>query len=828
MPGKLVWRADVADDLVQPLDGEAGEKVALTEGYAHWLLRYAGAFRRSRELEAEEGDFDHVAVLAFREKTSSGPRFDERTDIRKAAGGVIFDETPAVPPIKAITAPMPLRATSIPAATPVPFEVDETVFGPRTVLVGVIDDSFNPAQEDFLFRAQDGGRRCRFASLWVQDAAAPDAASVRYGREITAPEVDALLNDPARLSEGAILDRLGVTRPRGRGYSPSPLHARYAHGCHVASLAAGYGPEARGTAEGARLAGDIRLIGVQLPVLASQDSSGATQLAATFDAIDHVFARAAAISEALGAAVPLVVNFSYGLTSGARNGASILETRLTDAIADYMALAQALDGPAPYVEVVLPAGNSHLLRTHAGTGVAQQPQRQRLEESFHVPHEDRTSSFLELWCPKNASGITLTLEAPGVDPITFDISKAIEQKHAPRAWILVPEAEAQDPKTCTWAPDGGAAGAPDPGCLPATRAAARVAVDRPLDPEAKSRKNRRGKADLETRILIALAPTRRMDHDKPLAPAGDWRLRLCARVGVGGRLEGWILRDESVSNLAPRGRQSVFQSRVTDEGRFEANTDLAVREYATGDIRRNGTLSSLASVKFKAIDLEVEQEDGDDAQAPGIAGDDKAGRKLARRAQSHVTVVAGGYAHNLAVAPYSAAGSARIYAPDHVAPSETSRAIGGILGAGTRSGAAVALNGTSVAAPQIARLIAEGVARALHAAEAGAGTVAGAGAGTGAGVGAGPEAEAEAEAGAAPPAAPSLPTVDAILRPLSLGRPQVPSDTPETLASRSARVERFARRQLVHLDRLKGEDIPRKGFHSESQARRMRVRFRAD
>ena len=56
-------------------------------------------------------------------------------------------------------------------------------------------------------------------------------------------------------------------------------------------------------------------------------------------------------------------------------------------------------------------------------------------------------------------------------------------------------------------------------------------------------------------------------------------------------------------------------------------------------------------------------------------------------------------------------GSARSRpAPDLTAPSEDSIACHGILSAGTRSGSVVAMNGTSVAAPQFARWLADQIA----------------------------------------------------------------------------------------------------------------------
>jgi hypothetical protein len=92
-----------------------------------------------------------------------------------------------------------------------------------------------------------------------------------------------------------------------------------------------------------------------------------------------------------------------------------------------------------------------------------------------------------------------------------------------------------------------------------------------------------------------------------------------------------------------------------------------------------------------------------------------------------VPIVIGGYLGKEKVAAkYSAAGAIvspmpppppphrRVpqRAPDAMAVSEDSRVHGGVLAAGSRSGSVVAMGGTSVAAPQIARIIADNLAAA--------------------------------------------------------------------------------------------------------------------
>jgi hypothetical protein len=75
--------------------------------------------------------------------------------------------------------------------------------------------------------------------------------------------------------------------------------------------------------------------------------------------------------------------------------------------------------------------------------------------------------------------------------------------------------------------------------------------------------------------------------------------------------------------------------------------------------------------------------------------------------------VLGGYLRKEVVAaPYSAAGSVPPPArwPDAMAPSDDSRVHSGVVATGSRSNSIFAMSGTSVSAPQIARLVADNLA----------------------------------------------------------------------------------------------------------------------
>ena len=136
-----------------------------------------------------------------------------------------------------------------------------------------------------------------------------------------------------------------------------------------------------------------------------------------------------------------------------------------------------------------------------------------------------------------------------------------------------------------------------------------------------------------------------------------------------------------------RGRQSFF------EGTHYCRFDNAGRDKESDDpgvlVRRESTLSSIAT--------------GAD---PFVAG--------------------GHLGKELVAARYSSAGASLASGgppprwPDAMTPSEDSRVHQGVLAAGSRSGSVVPLGGTSVAAPQMARWIADNLPAASHATLAGA------------------------------------------------------------------------------------------------------------
>jgi hypothetical protein len=175
-------------------------------------------------------------------------------------------------------------------------------------------------------------------------------------------------------------------------------------------------------------------------------------------------------------------------------------------------------------------------------------------------------------------------------------------------------------------------------------------------------------------FLLAVQPTTVLDGTIPVAPAGIWTIEMTnLTLAPTQHVHAWIQRDDSLYGHPRRGRQSYF-----DDPKYQ-RFDHAGREIETdiGDsvVKRAGTINAIAT--------------------------------------GQSTVVVGGYQRDVRrAAKYSGSGPVtRVQGqaimhrtgPDALVASEDSRVHSGVLAAGSRSGSVVAMSGTSMAAPQLAR-----------------------------------------------------------------------------------------------------------------------------
>jgi hypothetical protein len=177
------------------------------------------------------------------------------------------------------------------------------------------------------------------------------------------------------------------------------------------------------------------------------------------------------------------------------------------------------------------------------------------------------------------------------------------------------------------------------------------------------------------RILLAMAPTAELNATPRTAPSGTWRIEV-RNNGRAIRVDAWVQRGDTPPGYRLFGRQSRF-----DDARY-VQFDLAGRpeenDIGPSHVVRRGSINALST--------------------------------------GHEAIVIGAFRRSdYTASRYSGAGPI-VYppgilgawrdGPDATAVSDDSVALHGVLAAGTRTGSVCAMNGTSVAAPQVTKLIA--------------------------------------------------------------------------------------------------------------------------
>ena len=519
---------------------------------------------------------------------------------------------------------------------------------PRAV-VGIVDHAINFAHPDF--RTRDG---TRVAFAWVQDGDWGGRPDLPFGREYTKGEID-LATGQSGGDEELLLRTLRLvdfSRP-----DVQSLALRASHGTHVLSLLAGPRrdhPRTRGA--DAALPEDVAIVSVTLPRLVARETAGTLLGVYFLQGLEYILDRAKDLAPRgpdgridRSSGLPVFVNFSFGLTGGPRRGRHLLERGMARLVRRYE------EETGGSVTIALPAGNRALDRGHAAMRLGPAPPS--FDIGWLLQPGDPTSNYLDIW-------------------------------------IAAPEGELLGPAlTLSLTPPG--ARAPIAGTL---------AVDR--DPDAASRVRLRGNDAIGRAALrregpdllhlsVALAPTDPGATGRRPAPPGAWGVSvggISAAAGQEIEVNAWILRDDVVPGFPDAGRQSRFvdpaYQRWTDTGFPRIEDPVPTASL----VRRAGTLNALATVTDTDASsgsrrLTVGGRVGFASSAPEGGG---------------------------TVAPYCGqplpadtilAGADSTERITHEATTDRSPAAPGVLGAGTRGGSCVAINGTSVAAPQALRRV---------------------------------------------------------------------------------------------------------------------------
>ncbi|SDD77948.1 Subtilase family protein [Variovorax sp. CF079] len=175
-----------------------------------------------------------------------------------------------------------------------------------------------------------------------------------------------------------------------------------------------------------------------------------------------------------------------------------------------------------------------------------------------------------------------------------------------------------------------------------------------------------------TMVLIAVAPTRPRGSTNLVAMHGVWRVEVhnCSTQAV-GEIDAWIERNDSLFGRPVRGRQSYFVDPYYEKN---GRRPTQPNDNAWSPVKREGSFNSFAN---------------------GLEPIAVGGYVGCRRKTSKV-------------ADYSAGGWALTRhreGTDVLARSDEFKGLPGVRGAGIGAVSVVRMNGTSVAAPQVTRLI---------------------------------------------------------------------------------------------------------------------------
>jgi hypothetical protein len=133
---------------------------------------------------------------------------------------------------------------------------------------------------------------------------------------------------------------------------------------------------------------------VQLPNATVVDTSGGSLAGYALDAI-HRAVRLAAHEQRPA----VIVNMSYGTHSGPHDGSSMFERAMLEMLELYDGKEVTIPGHSkvklPVLHIVLPAGNTHVERTHATAWLHASEPPQKLY--WNILPDTETDSFVEIW-----------------------------------------------------------------------------------------------------------------------------------------------------------------------------------------------------------------------------------------------------------------------------------------------------------------------------------------------------------------------------------------------------------------------------------------------
>lgn len=458
-----------------------------------------------------------------------------------------------------------------------------------------------------LFRKDPFTTRVEHASILQASSVQGGRASV--GRVLEKREINRHLRE---CTHNGLLDEDAFYQQTGivdrAADTVSTVAMRASHGTFVTSVAAGQLME--------ECCKNRPIICVALPQRVVEDTTGLDSLPILYLSLHILSQQARRFRCTDGSLAPVVFNFSFGNSGGPHDGKGLFAK-----LFEHYFGKGCDSGKEPQKSwLMLPAGNANLRRLH---GVAKDP---ATHFDLTLLPDDHTPSVVQIWQPPgngDSAPAEVRVKTPSGQSASISFSEG-------RTATLKNDREQE---------------------------IARLACE--------------GGTNDRLLITLSVAPTASMKSDAPLAPAGDWKIRVKGRDK--GAINLWIRRDETLPGTLSGGRQAWFSN--PDYERFDRfGAPLPVDPPDTDSpIRRAGTLSGFAWGESPVVVAAYSEREEELSlySAAGFEGDKMPpGQRIG---------------------------------PDLTGKGDDSHALPGVIAAGSRSGSWVRLSGTSVAAPRVAR-----------------------------------------------------------------------------------------------------------------------------
>jgi hypothetical protein len=307
-------------------------------------------------------------------------------------------------------------------------------YPPGALLIGLLDDGCPFAAAQFL-GSQAGAGSTRVRAIWDQDTGKQPIPVIGSGNP---PRLFGEI--PSDFNYGLEFRRdfavpsqqMGLDEWIGRHLTPTGsvdedgcyadagftnLALRKLHGAHVMDVFAGriptssrIGPMQPGQDRrdppswlpGTDPACKVDLVFVQFSQSCIRDATGVWLKAYVHDAVQYILSHADPINTK-----NVVINLSYGPTTGPHDGMADLETDLTAFVDEF----NGTPGK-PKLEIVLAAGNSYLTDGHIQFPLGK-AHPDYVEWTWRLPPDNTVLCFAEIWMKSSdASGVDVTLTSP--------------------------------------------------------------------------------------------------------------------------------------------------------------------------------------------------------------------------------------------------------------------------------------------------------------------------------------------------------------------------------------------------------------------------------